>query len=172
MKAVIKTERLLWVSFTVDLIKAAMAGRNELAAKLGYHVAEDWPQRDFEDIFPFLLRQREENPESSGWSGLVIHQTAGTLIGDAGFKGVPDRGEVEIGYSIVPAYQGNGYATEITKALTELGLNQPGVERITADCLKDNTASIRVLEKSGFYRAKEAEDLIYWKMEAGSNSAR
>ncbi len=164
--AVIETKRLLWIPFTKELIETAMEGRRELAGKIGYHIAEGWPQRDFGEIFPFLLRQREENPETAYGSGLVIHRGDGALIGDAGFKGLPDGGEIEIGYSIVPSYQGHGYATEITKALTSWGLKQPGVERVAADCLKDNAASIKVLEKAGFVMVKEGEDLLFWKREA------
>ena len=39
---------------------------------------------------------------------------------------------------------------------------QPSVRRITAECLSDNLASIRVMEKLGMQRAAEQDHMLDW----------
>lgn len=72
---------------------------------------------------------------------------------------IADRGE--LGYWIIPAEQGNGYATEAaalgaTYAFDELGLN-----KVMARVSKGNDASMRVLEKIGFEQEGTLRD-HYW----------
>lgn len=83
-----------------------------------------------------------------------------------GFKGGPDeKGEMDLGYSVLPSFRGNGYATEMAIASVKWGLKQPNVKRITAICSNDNFASIWVLEKSGFKQVGIGENKIYWAIE-------
>lgn len=74
----------------------------------------------------------------------------GTRVGDFCFKGLGSDGMVEIGYGVAPEYQGNGYATEMTKAAAAWARRQPGVTRVEAETDPQNSASQRVLEKAGF----------------------
>jgi ribosomal-protein-alanine N-acetyltransferase len=90
------------------------------------------------------------------------------VIGSMGCKAAPDdQGMVEIGYDIVPAYQGQGYATEMARAFVKWALDQALVRRVAAECLPDNWASIRVLEKLGMQRVAEHEDMLYWEFPIG-----
>lgn len=57
------------------------------------------------------------------------------------------HGEIE--YVIGPAFQGKGYATEMTKAVIAYGFNKINLHRIEIDCRTENTASQRVVEKCG-----------------------
>lgn len=57
---------------------------------------------------------------------------------------------VEIGYSVLPQFQGNGYATEIVQGLIEWAFSQPAVQRVTAEPLSENAAFVHVLTKLGF----------------------
>jgi ribosomal-protein-alanine N-acetyltransferase len=73
-----------------------------------------------------------------------------TPIGETSFHGPPDEsGTVEVGYSIVPDYRGQGFALEATRALIDEAFARPDVCRITAACLDDNVASLKVLERLG-----------------------
>ncbi len=60
--------------------------------------------------------------------------------------------EAEIGYILDPAYAGQGYATEIARALLRIAFEDAGVRRVTAGCYADNIGSVRVLEKVGMRR--------------------
>ncbi|MGI8824695.1 MAG: GNAT family N-acetyltransferase [Chloroflexota bacterium] len=89
-------------------------------------------------------------------------------VGQISFKAPPDEaGMVELGYGVNPSAQGRGYATEMARALTEWAIEQPSVSRVTSECLEDNVASIRVLEKAGFERIggrlDEEGSLILWQ---------
>ena len=57
------------------------------------------------------------------------------------------HGEIE--YVIGPAFQGEGYATEMTKAVIAFGFDQIHLHRIEIDCRTENKASQRVIEKCG-----------------------
>jgi RimJ/RimL family protein N-acetyltransferase len=57
---------------------------------------------------------------------------------------------VEIGYSVLPEFRGEGLATEMVAGLVEWAKHQPAVRQIEAETAVDNEASIRVLEKTGF----------------------
>jgi len=62
---------------------------------------------------------------------------------------------VEIGYSIVEAFQGKGLGTEAVRALVDHAFRNPAVTRVIAETFPDLTPSIRVLEKNGFVRIEE-----------------
>lgn len=66
-----------------------------------------------------------------------------------------------IGYSMDERYAGRGIATTATKAVVQFAFNQVGVHRVEAYVAPKNTASIRVLEKSGFIREGLLRKLLY-----------
>ena len=80
----------------------------------------------------------------------MIELKDGTHIGELCFKGIDESGSAEIGYGIVDIYQGYGYATEAVTAAVKWALKQNTINCVTAEVDKENIASIRVLEKSGF----------------------
>jgi RimJ/RimL family protein N-acetyltransferase len=107
----------------------------------------------------------EQHPEAGTWDGLILHKADHVLIGDMGFKGGPDeRGMVEIGYSIIPEYQGRGYATEMARALIAWAFSQPDITVVTAECFDDNIGSIRVLEKVGMRRLEPEGHMLKWEI--------
>jgi ribosomal-protein-alanine N-acetyltransferase len=71
------------------------------------------------------------------------------LLGSAGFKGIPDNGLVEIGYSMLEEHQRNGYCTEAVHALIGWAFRYPDVNKVIAHTLPDLLPSIRVMEKCG-----------------------
>ena len=62
----------------------------------------------------------------------------------------PAEGGWEIGYHIAKKYTGNGYATEAARAFLKFQTRERGLTEVWGVCLKENTASLRVLEKLGF----------------------
>lgn len=59
------------------------------------------------------------------------------------------HGSAELGYIVHPDHKGKGYATEVTKALLDLGFGQTRLHRIIGRLDGRNTASHRVLTKAG-----------------------
>ncbi|EHF4996613.1 GNAT family N-acetyltransferase [Enterobacter hormaechei] len=81
-----------------------------------------------------------------------------TPLGDIGLQiSAANREEADIGYTVVPAAQGKGIASEALHAVCEYAFNQTGVKAINAYVLADNVGSVRVLEKAGFVRTQVLE---------------
>ena len=59
-------------------------------------------------------------------------------------------GAWEIGYHIAKPFTGRGYATEAVRAFLPVMTEQLGISEVYGVCLKENTASVRVLAKCGF----------------------
>ena len=98
-----------------------------------------------------MLTMAREHPESRPWyAAWFIEDTDGERVGELCFKGLSPDGITEIGYGILPEFQGRGYATEVVEAVTQWALSQPGVRCITAETEANNAASQKVLDKAGF----------------------
>ena len=90
-------------------------------------------------------------PEQWEWYAIwMIELKNGTHIGELCFKGLSSEGIAEIGYGINDEYQGQGYASEAVKAVSEWAFQQPDVTALEAETDDENIASKRVLEKCGF----------------------
>ncbi|HEY8531787.1 MAG TPA: GNAT family N-acetyltransferase [Limnochorda sp.] len=157
------TPRLRLVPATLELVQAEMTASASLAQALGAVVPDNWPPEDLADVLPLFLDRLQREPGHTGWYGwygLLADIAPGKLVlgASGGFKGPPEDGEVEIGYAVLPQFQGRGYATEMVLAMTGWALAQPGVERVTAEVMAGNHASIRVLAKAGFQPAGEGEE--------------
>ena len=61
-----------------------------------------------------------------------------------------DDGTYEVGYHIAKKYTCNGYASEALKAFLPHIMDKLNINEIYGVCLKENIASIKVLEKVGF----------------------
>jgi RimJ/RimL family protein N-acetyltransferase len=150
------TARMRLIPATVVLARAEMADRAAFAALLSATVPDNWPPDSLADALPWFLRQLEIDPERRvgwlGWYGLraAAEQEPAVLVASAGFKGPPLDGTVEVGYSVLPQYQGQGLATEMVRALIGWALAQDGVRRILAETTSDNTPSLRLLGRLGF----------------------
>jgi [ribosomal protein S5]-alanine N-acetyltransferase len=60
--------------------------------------------------------------------------------------------QADLGYGMAREYWGNGYATEMTRAVVAWTLAQESIYRVWATCDIENLASARVLEKAGMQR--------------------
>ena len=100
------------------------------------------------------------------WRFYLIMRTADrAIIGDAGFKGPPDReGTIEIAYGVVPDYRRQGYAFEAAQALVNWAFSRPEVVGIIARCDDDNVGSIRILEKLGMRRTGIMDRVLLWQV--------
>jgi [ribosomal protein S5]-alanine N-acetyltransferase len=96
----------------------------------------------------------------------ILTKAARRIIGWGGLYQDPfDPGwGVEVGYSFHPAAWGQGYASELALACTELADNLLGLAEVSAFAHRENRASRRVLEKAGFTVVRyvpEMERLLY-----------
>ena len=72
------------------------------------------------------------------------------LIGTIDFVGINEYGGMgEVGYVLAEEYWNKGFVTEATKKIIDYGFDELGFVRIQARCIAENTASARVMEKTG-----------------------
>ncbi len=100
-----------------------------------------------------------DDPGYGRW-GCVLRSEGSTAapIGFCGLKYLPETGEVDIGYRLLPEYWGQGLATEAARATLDYGFSTLRLSEIVAMVLPANASSIRVLEKLGMVRA---DDITY-----------
>jgi RimJ/RimL family protein N-acetyltransferase len=128
-------------------------------------VPASWPPELFdEDGVRYMLTWLLDHPADSDWGLYYLVRratpdTSPTLIGAGGFKGAPDaEGTVEIGYSVLPEHQRQGYATEAVEGWVRFAFASGRVTRVVGQTLRSLQPSIRVLERAGFRFAGAGED--------------
>ena len=151
------TNRLELVACTLQLVKAEIGDRHEFSRLLGAHVPDRWPPPlNDESSLNWTLNMLTLHPGAVGWSTWYILLKNGssgerTAVGNGGFKGRPlPDGTVEIGYSVMEAFQRKGYATEAARRLVAWAFEHPEVTRVIAETYPHIATSLRVLEKCGF----------------------
>jgi [ribosomal protein S5]-alanine N-acetyltransferase len=99
---------------------------------------------------------------------LFIHSQERAVIGIGGFAHPPVNGEVEIGYSIAPSYQGAGHATSAARQLVDAA-RAAGLSKVVAHTLAEYGPSTRILSRLGFDQTQELEDpedglILRWEL--------
>ena len=102
---------------------------------------------------------------------LMIRKDDGAHLGMCGLINRDTLDDVDIGFAILPEYEGNGYTTEAALATMEFAKNEIGLKRIAAITVPYNSSSIRILEKLGMKFEKminipnDSEDLMLYVRE-------
>jgi ribosomal-protein-alanine N-acetyltransferase len=96
------------------------------------------------------LQDRKLSPRTE-WTLAIVRKENGILIGSTGF-GMTDwnSGTANFGYVLQRSAWGKGYATEASRTVVDLALNELGLRRLIAHCEPAHAASLSVLNKLGF----------------------
>jgi RimJ/RimL family protein N-acetyltransferase/uncharacterized damage-inducible protein DinB len=134
------------------LVRADLAGPAALSRALGHEVPAGWPPEYYDaPALEYSLALLERDPAARAWLFHYIVAPDQRLAGIVGYKGPPTAdGTVEVGYSVLAAYQRQGFATEAVAALVEEAFAAKEITRVIAETLPPLLPSIRVLEKNGF----------------------
>ena len=81
------------------------------------------------------------------------------IVGTIGAYDYKDD-QIEVGFSVVPGWQGRGLATAALKKVLEYLTENEGIPCVTAWCAAENAGSRRVLEKAGMKLAGEEKDSL------------
>ena len=147
------TERLELIPATLELADADLFNRLEFSHRLNARVLDSWPPpRNDENSMKQTVDFLRRNHEAAGWAAwyFVANRHKRVAVGVGGFKGIPAAGAVEIAYSLLPEFQGKGYATEAVAALLDWAFGHEEVVRVVAAMPPELASSIRVLENAGF----------------------
>ena len=133
------TPRLVLVAADLEHVEAELRGRAALQSVLGASVPDDWPPGEYDRGAQEFFRDRlaAEGPSCVGWLTWYAMTRTGAgardaLVAGAGFFGPPQDGRVEIGYSVVAAARGQGYASEIVTELCAFAFSQEDVHTVHA----------------------------------------
>ncbi|EFG65274.1 GNAT family N-acetyltransferase [Streptomyces sp. SPB074] len=101
-----------------------------------------------------LVRQfAAGDPGAPGWFQYAVEERAtGLLVGDVGVRLDANGMQADLGFTLAPAAQGRGYATEAVRAVLGDLFERRGLRRVSAECDLRNAASARLLERVGFRR--------------------
>ncbi|MBK8085476.1 MAG: GNAT family N-acetyltransferase [Devosia sp.] len=165
------------VTFSVALLDAEANSTGELCALLDVAEPADWPPPlNDAGVRDWFRGQLRADPERARWLGSYIVSVVDgieTLVGTGGYKGPPDAsGTVEIGYSVVPAYQRRGIGTAAVDELVRRAVAHPGVRGVVAETPTRFEASRGLLEKCGFRMVgrrtdTEEGELVRYEIAAG-----
>jgi ribosomal-protein-alanine N-acetyltransferase len=98
----------------------------------------------------FILRCIQCWKDETTFPWVIVRKNDNGVVGMLELR--IDKYIADLGYVIAHEYWGNGYATEITKAVIEWAMAQEKIYRVCATCDVENLASVRVLEKVGMQR--------------------
>ena len=150
------TERLELLPPSRTICAVAATDGAALSRLLGLAVADGWPpEHNDAGAFSWLDGELSKGAPAE-WllQFVVLREASGSalplVIGTVGYKGPPDgTGAVEVGYSILPAFQQRGYASEAVRALIARAFADPRVTRVCAETYPELAPSLRVMEKCG-----------------------
>jgi RimJ/RimL family protein N-acetyltransferase len=142
-------ERILLRRFRPADLDEFVAYRSDPAVARYQSWDAPYPRADGERAIQDLMELRPDTPGE--WYNFAVGlRPAGRLIGDVGLRAdADDPRQAEIGFTIAPAYQGRGYATEAARRLLAYLFEQRGKHRVMAQCDPRNDASAAVLRRLG-----------------------
>jgi len=116
------------------------------------HIHQGWSDTGVEKVRADIEEMATVDPGTPGeWTQFSLEQVeTGHLVGDVGLSPAEDEpGVIKVGYTIDPAWQRRGYATEAVAALVDYAFSVLEVDVVRAYADADNIASRRVMEKVG-----------------------
>jgi [ribosomal protein S5]-alanine N-acetyltransferase len=150
---IIETPRLLLRQLTIEDAEE-MFLLNEDPDVIRY--TGDVPYNNVEEVKSFISNYEQYTKYQQGRLATILKDT-GAFIGWCGLKYLEETKESDLGYRLHKKYWKKGYATEAGRACLGYGFNQLGLSLIIAHALRDNEASIKVLQKLGLKQCREME---------------
>ena len=141
----IETKRLIITELDPGMAKAVH--ENSLDADNRKYVPDEVfeTENDAREAIEFLMRQY------SSENGPLVYPVFTRRKENIGYVQLaPIEGGWEIGYHIAEKYTGNGYAAEAVSAFLPFAAEKKSLSEIYGICLRENIASVKVMEKCGF----------------------
>jgi RimJ/RimL family protein N-acetyltransferase len=113
---------------------------------------QSWSEFGEDDARTFVESQRTVSPGTPGaWFQFAIGlRPSGELVGDIGLHVRADNPAlVDVGYTLMPRHQRQGYATEAVRAAIQFSWDHVGVTSVRATIHQDNERSLAVARRLG-----------------------
>jgi RimJ/RimL family protein N-acetyltransferase len=147
----IETDHLLLRAFTDADLNAFVAYRNDPAVAR----YQSWESISLPRAQAFIQEQKALTPGQPGqWFQFAVAlKDAGLLVGDVGLQVlVQHPRQAQLGVSLNPAYQGQGFATEAVTAALDYAFINLDLHRVIAVVDVENERSSALLERVGLRR--------------------
>jgi RimJ/RimL family protein N-acetyltransferase len=132
---------------------------------------QSWETFTPSDATQLIESQLLQEPNIPGtWFQLaIIVDSTGTMIGDCGLHcRQDDPRQMEIGITLDPTYQGQGYATEAIECLLAYVFGTLGKHRVSAITDAENQTAIGLMKRLGFRQEAHHIDHVWFKGNWGS----
>ena len=117
--------------------------------------------KTIDDAYNFINKTNQsiDNNELIDWA--IIFKNDSGLIGSICLWNFSrEENKAEVGYELLPDFQGKGIAQEAMLVVLDYGFNVMLLNKIEADTRKENLASTKLLEKFNFIRDLNEEAKI------------
>ena len=144
---ILETDRLVLREITTDDAEFLLSLLNEpsFIKNIG-----DRNVRTIEQAQQYALNGPIASYQQNGFGLYLVELKEGrTPIGICGLVKREALADADIGYALLPAFWGRGYAFEATVAVKQYGLAKLGHKRILAIVNPENSSSIKLLDKLG-----------------------
>ena len=161
--ATVRSDRLEMALLSPEQMDRIAAGDvAQLASELDAAVSPAWLS-EVRWLAAMRAKQVRERPSDAPWLlRAIVRAQPGQpreVIGYLNFHAGPnDSQQVEIGYTLLPAARGQGYAIEAVRAMFDWALRIHGVRRFRASVAPDNERSLNLIGKLGFVHTGEQWD--------------
>lgn len=159
---VLETERLILRKLQPDDAPEVLALFSDDDV-LRYHDLS--PLRSLVEATNLIKRLTRRYQDFSGlrWA-ITLRNGDDRLIGTGGLNRITTHNALGVlGYDLMTTYWGQGYITEAVRAFVRFGFEEAGLNRIEAQTMLWNVASMRVLHKVGFTEEGILREWGYWK---------
>jgi RimJ/RimL family protein N-acetyltransferase/uncharacterized damage-inducible protein DinB len=127
---------------------------------------QTWEPQSQEQVRSFIASFLDLEPDTPGaWFQLAITlRESGLLIGDCGLHfPVGETRQAEVGITLSPAYQGQGYATEALRAVLDYLFITLGKHRVYATVDPRNLPSVALLKRVGLRQEAHLRESLWFK---------
>jgi RimJ/RimL family protein N-acetyltransferase len=149
--AFIETHRLVLRRFTPDDLDLLVELDSDPAVKRYIDNGAPVDRNELAEMLEWWLGWYERSERYGFWA--AVEKSTGRFVG--WFHLRPGEGagpeEPELGYRLRRDVWGRGYATEVSTALIDKAFAEFGVDRVYASTMAVNSASRRVMEKTGMH---------------------
>ena len=132
---------------------------------------QSWESYGIDEAAKLIADQATVVPDTPGtWLQLaLVDLESATVIGDCGIHfREGDSRQVELGITLLPAYQGRGLAAEALGCVLEYLFDRLNKHRVSAVTDAENQAAVRLLLRLGFRQEAHYVDHVWFKGAWGS----
>lgn len=165
----IETKRLLIKPLTAEELKKLIYYPDDFAQDFGLSLSNslidsETKEAIINDLLPNITDTSKDSDFYTMW--ILVEKFERAIIGGICSHGeANEKGEVEIGYGIDPAFRNKAYMTECISGLVLWIRENKDVKAIIAETESTNFFSKKLLEKNGFTLIKQNEDTVIMKLD-------